>query len=141
MSAAVASREAMKIVIKDGRLVSPTGGSVRLHHGTDAESGDYIVSSGVSYEQNLRSRGTGEFWVTIDEEDAQIFAGANPMEGPPCVVSFDVPTAAINLCIERNAVADHFGNSFEFFRESFAVLNESRSNVQMSTVASIEFDV
>lgn len=130
----------MKIVIKDGKLVSPAGDKIRLHHGTDAQSGDYIVSSGIDYQQNLRSGGTGEFWVTIDEEDAHIFAGSNPMDGSPCVVSFDLPTAAIDLCIQRNSVSDHFGNSFEFFRDSFEVLNAAISSVQVTHVSSIEFD-
>src|SRR4051812_17386065 len=82
-------------------IAPPAGGSVRLYHGTNYDSAKCILVDGVDWKRARQTGGEGEFWCTVKEEDAMIHAACKG-DNSPTLVRFDLPTEALNECLQED---------------------------------------
>jgi hypothetical protein len=116
-----------------GGAVSPSG-YIRIGHGTDINSANYISVSGVSYEMAVQYGGGGTFWATEDLQWAGWCAVANPAGGQPALVLLDLPLATIEEVKNASALTEHANKTLEFHRQCFNLLNQSMINVTVQPI-------
>ena len=115
-----------------------TTGTVCLWHGTDEVSASLIIKHGVSEEFARLTGGQGEFWATLNPDEAWWFAQTGPGSdrGEPRLLKFDLPNAALNVLIGSDPplVVERIESAvFEFLPDGFSVVNEAMLNLQAIT--------
>jgi hypothetical protein len=110
--------------------------NVVLYHGTDAVSANDILNHGVHAAKAAHYNGVGEFWATTDSQAADWFAKANPANGSPARLSFEVPQATLrSLVTSRPVLARTDGQgTYEFLPASFLILNQQMTGKQVMAV-------
>jgi hypothetical protein len=111
----------------------PLPGFLRLHHGTDLNGAQDIMSTGLNQAQAAAFNVSGEFWATTDVADADVFATVNPAGGVPARYSFDLPEQVLLLLL-RSAPPRAYQAStqeYEFLPASFPILNRHMTNRQI----------
>jgi len=112
----------------------PEGGtpsdSIRLHHGTDENSANDILTNGLSRVAAASQNVTGEFWATTGAADADTFAQVNPAGGIPARYSFDLPLSVLVALLNANPprVYQHGSDWYEFLPGSYPTLNRYMAN-------------
>jgi hypothetical protein len=118
----------------------PMGGSppsppplMRLYHGTDLASANAIIANGLDVAAAAIFNGSGEFWATSDRATADWFAMANPANGAPARLEFDLPLpvlfALLNVLPLRAFL--HGADDYEFLPGAYQLLNQSMKNRQV----------
>src|SRR5437762_2038465 len=109
---------------------------VRLHHGTNLTSANELLQNGVDQKRAAASNGSGEFWVTVNHENAEWFARSNPASPPAACFEFDLEDQVIQSCLLMTppGVVKHPGGDLEFLPSSFQLLNAAMSNRQVVAV-------
>ena len=118
----------------------PMGGSlpslpplIRLYHGTDLASANAIMINGLDVGAAVTLNGTGESWATSDRATADWFAMANPANGPPARLEFDIPQPVLVALLSGMPIRAslHAADDYEFLPGAYSLLNQSMQNCQV----------
>ena len=107
----------------------PESGRLRLFHGTDSNSANWIIAHGLDKQRAIATGGTGDFWCTADFLTANVFAAVNPTGGMPIVIGFALPTDVVRRCLERSWAYLHEMGIYEFKHQSFGAINDVLTNI------------
>lgn len=103
---------------------------VHLYHGTDLDSANAIMVNGLEVAAAAAFNGAGEFWATSDRATADWFAMANPANGSPARLEFDLPGPVLIalLGVSPIRVYLHGTGDYEFLPAAYPLLNQSMQN-------------
>ena len=110
--------EAAKNLLRRGRAPRVT-----LRHGTDLDSANDIVRSGLNRQRATDLGGGDTFWATRNGTDADFFARANPAGGQPAVVRIELDQKVVES-LQRQGLLDVDGDVFRFNGDAWDILNE-----------------
>lgn len=115
-----------------GSLPSPPP-LMRLYHGTDLASANAIIVNGLDVVAAAAFNGTGEFWATSDRATADWFAMANPANGQPARLEFDLPLPVLTALLSGWPIRAylHGADDYEFLPGAYPLLNLSMQNRQV----------
>ena len=124
---------------------SITDDSLRLFHGTDLCSANWIAEYGLSWERLSTVEGAFAFFATIDQKIASQYAAINPAMGTPAILGFGVPVVVMQefLTSEPPGVIEYVEDkAYAFDPDTFSTMNYVMTNmtVQIVTDATINFD-
>jgi hypothetical protein len=110
---------------------------VRLYHGSDLVSANYILSHGLVARAAARYNGSGEFWATTDPTTADWFARTNPASGTPARLAFEIPDHVCQQLLAQRPVVVivYLPNDYEFLPASFDLLYRWMSNQSVTLVS------
>jgi hypothetical protein len=106
---------------------------LRLHHGTDVNSGQDLEQHGVDQAHAAVFNISGEFWATTSAADAETFAQVNPAGGVPARYSFDLPLWVLQMLLTSNPPRAYQHTTagaqwYEFRPGSYPLLNLHMTN-------------
>lgn len=106
---------------------------IHLYHGTDLISANAIMTNGLDVSAAASFNGTGEFWATSDRTTADWFAMANPANGAPARLEFDLAVPVLIASLNGMPIRDdlHGAGDYEFLPGAYPVLNQSMQNGQV----------
>lgn len=106
---------------------------IRLYHGTDLASANAIMINGLDASAAAAFNGTGEFWATTDRATADWFAMANPTNGTPARLEFDLPLPVLIALLNGIPIRAylHGAGDYEFLPGAYPLLNQSMQNRQV----------
>lgn len=114
-----------------------TTGYQRLFHGTLAGNVGSIVSCGIDHDK-LKELGGGDFWATIDLENARSFADVAEQQlmfkgGLPgqAIFSFELSMAMLDR-LEGQQWLWKYSHGYQFIPACYSVLNKEMKNIEIT---------
>lgn len=106
--------------------------TIRLFHGTDAQSADNIAKHGLSALGAGEFNAAGEFWASPKSNYAYWFAKTNPRGIEEiALVSFEIPKKVLRYIFKNNLGHKHSPVEFEFTPASFKLINSHMTNAKV----------
>jgi hypothetical protein len=115
--------------------------SVRLYHGTDEDSANWIVSNGLNWNRLTRVEGAYAFCTTRSRAIACNYALINPARGIPTCVEIALPSGTLQTLLMKDPpwVAEVLeDNGYEFLQPSFEVVTHAWTIVSVQKVADLK---
>jgi hypothetical protein len=91
------------------------------------------MANGLDVAAAAAFNGSGEFWATSDRTTADWFAMANPANGTPARLEFDLPLPVLIALLSGLPIRAylHGTGDYEFLPGAFQLLNQSMQNCQV----------
>jgi hypothetical protein len=110
-------------------------GRVRFQHGTDAKSGDSLLSFRLNRDKAREFGDDGDFWATLLPRNAAFFAIANPANGDPVIFSFELPLQLVADLMGRSPplviLDDVTIQAFRFSHDGFEIVNGAMTDLRV----------
>lgn len=115
--------------------------NVRLFHGTDLVTADWVGLHGFNYERMQQCcPGSWALWATTDPSIAHMYATMNPAQGTPAIVVFDFPGTILRDWLAMRpplAGEDVTDRAYCFLPATFATINNVRVNYSVQVATTI----
>lgn len=112
--------------------------TVRLFHGTDVGTADWIGAHGLNYERMVRCcPGAWAFWTSLDPRIAHLYGAMNPSQGEPAIISFDLPGPILLEWLAGEpplAGGDVNDKAYCFLPQTFPTINKVMVNYSVQVV-------